>query len=457
MMIELKTPLPGPQAKALIQRDNRVVSQSYTREPQAPVVADHGRGCWLWDVDGNKLLDFTAGIAVNTTGHCHPTILAAIEEQAQKLIHFSGTDFYYGPQVALAEKMAALMPGDYPKRVFFGNSGAEAIEAALKLARYKTRRPNLIAFHGAFHGRTMGAISLSASRAVHKKHFWPLVPGVLHAPYPYCYRCTSGDCHDCSQACLDYISETIFKRLASPDDVAAVFVECIQGEGGYVPAPVEFLQGLRELTRRHGILLVADEIQSGMGRTGKMFAFEWAGIEPDIVCVAKGIASGLPLGLIVYRSDGSDWERGSHASTFGGNPIACAAALKTIELLEGGLMQNAGRMGAMLIEELQAIMARHTIIGDVRGRGLMVGAEIVSDRRSKEKAPAARSAIVEACYRRGLVIIGCGENTIRFAPALVINEEELALGLRVFEDALTEVEAGLQTAPAAAVSTLTQP
>lgn len=442
MTIDVQAPMPGPKARAAIERDHVVVSQSYTRDPHAPVVAERGQGAWIWDVDGNRLLDFAAGIAVCSTGHCHPQVVKAIEQQANKLIHLSGTDFYYMPQIELAEKITSVAPGPSPKRVFFSNSGAEAIEAAIKLARYKTGRQNLIAYHGAFHGRTIGAMSLSASRAVHRRRFGPLMPGVIHLPYPYCYRCPFGlEPETCHLECVNELTDTVFKRLTSPDEVAALFIEPIQGEGGYVPAPEKYLRRVREITRQHGILLVADEIQSGMGRTGKMFACEWAGIEPDIVCVAKGVASGLPLGLTIYCSDETDWESGSHASTFGGNPVACAAALKTVELLEGNLMDNARTVGVYLMERLRDMQSRHPSIGDVRGRGLMVGAEIVRDRASKEKSPGRRSAIVAACYQRGLIIIGCGENTIRFAPPLIISREEMSEGLDVFEDALSEVEA----------------
>jgi 4-aminobutyrate aminotransferase len=440
-MIELRTAIPGPVARAAIERDNRVVSQSYTRDDDAPVVADHAQGVWVWDVDGNKLLDFAAGIAVCSTGHCHPEIVRVISEQAGKLIHLSGTDFYYMPQIDLAERIAAMLPGSFARRVFFANSGSETIEAALKLARYKTGRHYVLAFHGAFHGRTMGALSLSASKAVHHKGFGALVPGVIHVSYPYCYRCpANAEPGSCSIECLDELLNVVFKRMVAPEDVAAVFIEPIQGEGGYVPAPAGYLQQLREITRRYGIQLVVDEVQSGVGRTGKMFAYEWAGIEPDMVCVAKGIASGLPLGLMIYRSESTDWEHGAHASTFGGNPVACQAALKTLDLIQGGLMENAQVVGEYLLSRLRDLQERYDIIGDVRGRGLMVGAEIVAGKGSKEKSPAKRGAVLAACYRRGLIIIGCGENTIRFAPPLVISKEEMSEGLDVFEAALAEVE-----------------
>jgi len=442
-MIEIRTPLPGPRARALIERDAAVVSQSYVRDPDAPVVAARGQGMWIWDVDGNKLLDFAAGIAVCATGHCHPEVVRAIEEQARTLIHMSGTDFYYEPQVALAEKITTVVPGPFKKRVFFCNSGAEAIEAAFKLARYKTRRQHVIAYYGAFHGRTMGALSLTASKTVQRRRFAPLVPGVVHAPYPYTYRCPLGAAPDnCADACLDYLVNTIFKKEVDPYEVAAVFIEPIQGEGGYVPAPVDYLRELRRITREYGILLVVDEVQSGMGRTGKMFAYEWAGIDPDILCIAKGIASGMPLGLMVYRSDETDWEPGTHASTFGGNPVSCAAALTTIRLLEQGLMENARVMGDYMMQRLTALMDQHPSIGEVRGRGLMIGVEIVRDRKTRDKAPKKRGAIICAAYRRGLIMIGCGENTIRFSPPLIISQEEADEGLAVFDDALTAVERG---------------
>ena len=437
MTIELRTPLPGPKARAVIARDARVISQSYTRDPQAPLVAERGQGVWIWDVDGNKLLDMAAGIAVCSTGHCHPRVVQAIQDQAARLIHMSGTDFYYRSQIDLAERIAGLMPGDFPKRVFFSNSGAESIECALKLARYKTRRSRVIAFLGAFHGRTYGALSLSGSKSVQRKFFSPLVEGVVHVPYPNCYRCPFGRTKgSCSLECLSFLTETVFTRIADPTDVAAVFVEAIQGEGGYVEAPLDFLRGLREVTAKRGILLVCDEVQSGMGRTGKMFGFMEAGIEPDIVCVAKGVASGMPLGVTVWRSDERDWEPGSHASTFGGNPLSCAAALATLDLLEEGLMDNARKVGSAMKAELEQMARRHPIIGDVRGRGLMLGAEIVGPQG--EKNAAGRNAIVAACYRRGMIILGCGENTIRFCPPLVITEAEVTEGLAVFEQALAE-------------------
>lgn len=333
----LVTALPGPHAKKILELDEEFISPSYTRG--YPLVAKYGRGATIEDVDGNVFLDFAAGIAVVATGHCHPEVVAAIQKQAAELIHISGTDFYIPNMVELARKLAAIAPGSEPKKVYFGNSGAEAIEAAMKLARYHTRREKIIAFHGCFHGRTMGALSLTASKAVQRKGFGSLISGVFHAPYPDTYRGVS------SAECISFIENELFKRLVDPSDVAAIFVEPIQGEGGYIAAPAEFLKALQHITQAHGILLVADEVQCGMGRSGKWWACEYAGIEPDLICVAKGIASGMPLSAVIARASVMDWKPGAHASTFGGNPVCIAAGLATIKLIEGGYMQNAARMG----------------------------------------------------------------------------------------------------------------
>jgi 4-aminobutyrate aminotransferase len=406
------------------------------------LVAKRGEGAVIEDVDGNVFLDFTAGIAVCSTGHCHPRVVEAIARQSRELIHMSGTDFYYEPQRDLAKKLAELAPGPSPKRVFFTNSGAESVEAAFKLARYSTGRPNVVAFLGSFHGRTLGALSLTASKSVQRRGFEPLIPGVVHTGYANCYRCPINLTYpNCEIACAKTIEERLFKTILPPDRVAAVVVEAIQGEGGYVVPPKEYHHVLREITRRHGILMIVDEVQSGMGRTGKMFGVEhWEGVEPDVICCAKGIASGLPLGAIVARADVMNWPPGSHASTFGGNPVACAAALETIALLEESLMANAAAMGDYLQAELRAMMTRKSCIGDVRGRGLMVGAELVKNGR----APAAseRNAVVQACFKRGLLILGCGENTIRFCPPLVVDRDECRTCLEIFESALQETFAG---------------
>jgi len=434
----LKMALPGPRASQLIQTDKKFVSPSYTRV--YPLVADKAQGLWIEDVDGNLFLDFTAGIAVCATGHCHPRVVAAIKNQAERLLHMSGTDFYYTSQITLAEKLASLVPGEGAKKVFFGNSGAEAVEAAFKLARFHTRRELNIAFFGAFHGRTMGALSLTASKTIQKKHYHPFVPGITHIPYAYCYRCKYGLCYPaCGIECVHWIEETLFRTVMPPEEVAAIFVEPIQGEGGYIVPPPEFHQELSRIARTYGILYVADEVQSGMGRTGKMFALEHFGITPDITAVAKGIASGLPLGAMIARADIMDWEAGSHASTFGGNPVSCEAALATIELLEEELMANATLQGEHLMTGLKRLQDSFECIGDVRGKGLMVGVELVKDRNTKERAGDWRYSIIQEAFKKGLLLLGCGENTLRFCPALTVTAEEVDVCLSIFEEVVREV------------------
>jgi len=434
----IKTSLPGPKAKALIERDGAVVSPSYTRG--YPLAIARGYGAMVEDVDGNVFLDCAAGIAVNSTGHSHPEVVQAITDQAGKFLHMSGTDFYYEPQVRLAEELSAISPIAGGARSFFGNSGTEAVEACLKLSRYATGRQNLIAFLGGFHGRSMGSLALTASKAIQRRGFGPLLPGVYHAPYADCYRCPLGLKSDtCAAECLDYVDHQIFVHLVSPDEVAAIVVEPIQGEGGYVVAPDQFLQRLRELTTSHGILLVDDEVQSGMGRSGKMFAIEYAGVEPDMVAIAKGIASGLPLGVAVARKGLMAWPPGAHASTFGGNPVSCAAAIATIQLLKRELMKNAADVGAHLKAGLTSLIDKHKIIGDVRGRGLMVGVELVRNRQTKERATSERDAVVSAAFARGLLILGAGKNAVRFSPPLVLTRAQADAAVTLFDDALTEV------------------
>jgi 4-aminobutyrate aminotransferase len=429
----------GPMAADWLARDEVVISPSYTRS--YPFVMARGAGSEVWDVDGRRYIDLTAGIAVTATGHCHPRVVRAVQEQAGRFLHMSGTDFYYPEQIRLGERLAALAPMDEPARVFFINSGAEAIEAALKLARWVTRRPRTLAFLGAFHGRTMGAISLSASKPVHSEGFSPLVPGVTHIPYPYCYRCPFHLTHpSCGLFCLRYVEREILGHLVPPTDVAAIFVEPIQGEGGYVVPPPDYLPALKALAERHGMLFVADEVQSGMGRTGRMFACEHWGVRPDIVTVAKGIASGLPLGAIIAPARLMQWPPGAHASTFGGNPLSCAAALVTLDLLGEGLLENARCLGERLRGRLEAMMPRHSSMGDIRGLGLMVGVELVRDRATREPAVDLRNAVVAEAFRRGLLLLGCGTSVVRFMPALNITADLLDEGLRGFEEALTAVE-----------------
>ncbi|MBI4366408.1 MAG: acetyl ornithine aminotransferase family protein [Deltaproteobacteria bacterium] len=434
----IRTKLPGPKAAAWITRDARSVSPSYTRI--YPLVAARGRGCWIDDVDGNRFLDFTAGIAVTSTGHCHPKVVAAIAAQSRRLLHMSGTDFYYAPQVELSERLAACAPGRGAKKVFLCNSGAESIEGAMKLARWHTGRKQFVAFLNSFHGRTFGALSLSASKRVQRERFFPLLPGVVHAPYPDPYHLPSGSTPDDNAAeCLAWLRDRLFATILPPDEVAAIVVEPIQGEGGYAVPPRAFFTGLRTLCDEHGILLVADEVQSGMGRTGKMFAIEHFDIAPDIICTAKGIASGLPLGAIIAKAELMDWGPGSHASTFGGNPVACAAAIATIDLLERGLMANAAKQGKRLRAGLERLQARHARIGDVRGIGLMVGMELVKTRAGKEPAKRERDAVIQAAFRRGLLLLGCGANTVRFCPPLIVTASEVDTAIAIVDQALRDL------------------
>jgi 4-aminobutyrate aminotransferase len=438
----LVTELPGPKAKQLVDRDHAVVSPSYTRD--YPLVAKTGRGAMIEDVDGNTFLDFAAGIAVCATGHCHPEVVAAIQKQASELIHMSGTDFYYPNLVELAEKLAAIAPGKTPKRVYFGNSGAEAIEAAIKLAKYHTKRDKLIGFHGAFHGRTMGALSLTASRSIQRKGFGTLLSGVFHMPFPDTYRGTYGVRPECASAdCLSYLENELFRRRVDPDEVAGIFIEPIQGEGGYLPAPADFLQGLQRICRKYGILLVADEVQSGMGRTGKWWASDHAGIEPDIICTAKGIASGMPLSAIIARADVMNWVPGAHASTFGGNPVCIAASIATLGLLENQYMANAARMGDYIMKRTADWREKHKIVGEVRGRGLMIGIEFVRDQKTKEKATDLRNKLVQMAFHKGLLVLGSGDTTLRLCPPLVIDEAQADFALNTLEACITELERSL--------------
>jgi 4-aminobutyrate aminotransferase len=432
---DVRTPLPGPRAKELIESDERVSSPSYTRA--YPLAVKRGFGAVIEDLDGNRFLDFTAGIAVCSTGHCHPRIVNAISRQAQQLIHMSGTDFYYAPQRDLARKLAALAPGEQEKRVFFTNSGAEAVEAAIKLARRHTGRWQIIAFLGAFHGRTLGALSLTASKVNQRRGFGPLVPGVTHVGYGDCYRCPYNRSYaSCDIDCVRHIEEFLFRHTVSPEEVAAIVVEPIQGEGGYVVPPPEFLPRLKELSQKYGILLVADEVQSGMGRTGKMFAVEHWNVEPDVICLAKGIASGMPLGAMIASAEIMDWPPGAHASTFGGNPISCAAALETIALLEEELIENAAVVGGYLLAQLHDLAQRHALIGDVRGKGLMVGIDLVRDRQSKQPAVAERDAVVNACFQQGLLVLGCGPSTIRLSPPLIVTREDADTAVDILDRVL---------------------
>ncbi len=435
---KIKTALPGPNAKRVLAGDEKYISPSYTRS--YPLVAKSGRGVVVTDVDGNEFFDFSAGIAVTSTGHCHPEVVAAIQKQAGELIHMSGTDFYYENMVQLAERLSKIAPMPGPHKIYYGNSGAEAIEAALKLSRYHTKRQNVIAFFGAFHGRTMGALSLTASKPQQKRRFAPLVPGVTHIRYPDVYRGCSGGAQDAEAfalGCAHFIEEKLFKTTLAPEEVAAIFVEPVQGEGGYVIAPTPFMQELRRICDRHGILLVVDEVQSGIGRTGKWWAVEHTGVQPDIVCSAKGIASGMPLGVTMTRAEIMDWVPGSHASTFGGNPVCVAAALATLDVIEKeGLLANSAAVGAHMLKRMADWPAKHRIVGDVRGRGLMIGVDIVRDQQTKEYAADLRDRIVELAFERGILFLGCGPSAVRISPPLIVNKDEADAAIDVLEESI---------------------
>jgi 4-aminobutyrate aminotransferase len=434
-------PVPGPRARAIIERDTQAVSSSYTRG--YPLVVERGEGAIVQDVDGNRFMDFNAGIAVVATGHCHPRVVEAIQKQAARLIHMSGTDFYYDEMVTLAEKLSEIAPGDVPRRVSFGNSGAEAVEGCIKLARWSTGRDKIIAFFGSFHGRTMGALSLTARKAVQRGGFGPLIPGVVHAPYPYCYRCPFGKQPDsCAVECVKHIEDTLLKTIAPPQETAAIVVEAIQGEGGYIVPPKKFFEELTRVATQNGILLVCDEVQSGMGRTGKMWASEHFDLVPDIFAVAKGIASGMPLGATVARADLMTWPPGAHASTFGGNPVCCAAALATISLLEEGLVENAARMGAHLRERMRDWPTRFPCVGEVRGLGLMIGIEFVRDQATRERAPEIRDEIVNRAFERGLLVLGAGENSLRLCPPLVVTRDQCDFAIDTLEECLKAAPQG---------------
>lgn len=432
---KLKTALPGPLAKKVVADDDRVVSPSYTRS--YPMVAKSGRGIRVTDVDGNEFLDFAAGIAVNSTGHCHPEVVKAIQTQAAELIHMSGTDFYYEHMIKLADRLSAIAPMPGPHRFYYGNSGAEAVECAMKVARYHTGRQNIIAFFGAFHGRTMGALSLTGSKPQQKRRFAPFVPGVHHVPYPYAYRGTTGGAAEqeaFALNCARYIEEKLFKTILPPEEVAAIILEPIQGEGGYVVAPDNFLKEIRRICDKHGILLIVDEVQCGVGRTGKWWAIEHSGVQPDIVCIAKGIASGMPLGVCMTKAEVMNWIPGSHASTYGGNPVCIAAALATLDIIEREALKNAATVGEQMLGRLRTWVGKHPHVGDVRGRGLMIGIEIVKDQKTRAAAGDLRDKIVDLAFERGLLVLGCGETSIRLCPPLVLNRQEADIALDILEE-----------------------
>jgi 4-aminobutyrate aminotransferase len=464
-MIEYKSPKTSKKVTEVIERDKKVMFGAHTRTDEIPLVVDHAQGARVTDVDGKTYLDFGAGFAVAGTGHCHPEVINAVDAQIRRLIHISGSDFYYMPQIELAEKLLGITPGDFEKRVYFGSSGAEAVEASLKIARYYTRRPRMISFLGAFHGRTFAGMTMSGSKKVQRAHFSDLIPEVYHVPYPYCYRCVFKQTYpDCIKKdykgiplihCLSYLTDVIFERLIDPADVSLIMVEPIQGEGGYIVPPLEFLPVLRKVADENGIVLIFDEIQSGLGRTGRWFACNHVDVAPDIILMAKAIASGLPMSATIGRAalmdpqvDTRAWVPGSHGSTFGGNPVICAAALASLDIIERELINNAAQIGEFLKERLTEMMSRHRILGEVRGLGLMIGIELVQDKKKKEFFPPQvtrngkniKEVITGECFKRGLILYGAGISSVRMSPPLMINRDDAQTALDIFDEVITRTE-----------------
>jgi 4-aminobutyrate aminotransferase len=435
--IRIRTEPPGPKARRVVEATHDLISPSISR--YYPLVVERAHGALVEDVDGNRYIDLNAGLGVLSVGSTEERVVGAIVEQAKKFIHFSYTDFYYSNLVKLAEKLCDITPGDFEKFVYFGNSGAEGIEAAMKLARFHTKRPRILAFSGAFHGRTMGALSLTSSKPRQVRGFSPLVPGVTHVPYPYCYRCPYGKTFpDCGYFCTDFIRDEVLEKYVPADEVSSIFFEPIQGEGGYVVPPPDFFKRLEKMMKPNGILMIDDEVQSGMGRTGRWFAIEHYGVEPDILVTAKGIAAGMPLSAMVAKKDVTTWGPGSHASTFGANPVSVEAALATIQVIERKkLLRNAQKMGRHLMKRMEEMKEKYEIIGDVRGKGLMVGVEIVRDRKSKDYGVKEVEGILDYSWKHGALLLSCGKSTLRFFPPLMIEEEVLDEGLDVVEEAIS--------------------
>jgi len=431
---------PGPKARELVKRDEASISPSYVRF--YPLVIELGNDCIVKDVDGNEYIDFNSGLACLNVGHNHHKVVTAIKNQCDSFLHYSNTDFYYREVVNVAEKLFEITPGRFEKKVCFGNSGTEAVEAALKFSKWHTRKHQFIAFIGGFHGRTLGALSLTGSKLVQRRYFFPMLPGVTHVPYPYCYRCPFKLAYpDCSYWCVDFIDELVLKKYVAPEEVVGIIFEPIQGEGGYVVPPPEYFQRLKKLADKYGFILIDDEIQSGMGRTGRWFAIEHWKVEPDAICVAKALASGLPLGATVARARLMDWEGGSHASTFGGNPLACAAALAVVDVIkEEKLLENAEKQGNYIMKRLQNLKEERELVGDVRGKGLMIGIEIVEDKETKNPGVEQAREIMLRCWKRGVTIISCGASTLRIVPPLTITRELVDIGLEIIEDVIKEVE-----------------
>jgi 4-aminobutyrate aminotransferase len=438
---KIVVPPPGPKAKEWNARDRKVVSQNLT--PDYELVTERASGMVVEDLDGNRYLDFAAGISTVSTGHCHPEVVKAVQQQAERMLHICYTDFHYPAYIELCETLAQLAPMSGKNRVFLSNSGAEAVETSIKLARTHTGRQKIIAFYGAFHGRTLGTVALTASKPVQRLSFGPLLPEIYHTHYSYCYRCPVNRKPDaCDVQCLDLLTDSMFHHTVPPEEVAAVLVEPIQGEGGFIPPHPEFLSRLQALCREHGILLIADEVQCGMGRTGKLFASEHYGLDPDIVILAKGIASGMPISAVIARDDVMQWNDGSHGSTFGGNPLSCQAALTTLRLLRGGLIENAGQVGERLLKKLGSLMDKHSLIGDVRGIGLMIGIEVVRNRDTREPASKEREQIVRRAFEKGLLTLPCGKSTIRLSPPLVCTDSDADKAVSILDEVLTEIGSG---------------
>jgi len=432
---------PGPKAREIVERDHAVISPSFGRA--YPLVIKSSQGCIVTDVDGNEFIDLNAGLAVCNVGHSHPRVVKAIKDQVDKFLHYSYTDFYYENYIDLGETLHDLLPGDFQKKFFYGNSGAESVEAAIKLSRWHSRRQMILAYIGSFHGRTMGAVSLTASKPAQRRYFAPFIPGVKHIFYPYCYRCPFNlEYPGCGFRCVTYIDDYLFHKFVPPEEVSMILTEPIQGEGGYVVPPEGYFGELKKLCDEHGILLAADEVQTGLGRTGKWFASEHFGFVPDIVCMAKGIAAGLPLGVTASRADLMDWTPGSHASTFGGNPVSASAAIEVLRIIKDEkLLENAEKVGGHLMKRLGEMKEEHPMIGDVRGRGLMVGVELVKDKESKEPAKKETDDVMMRCFEKGAAIVNCGVSTIRWMPPLIITKELIDSALEIFDEVLGEVEA----------------
>jgi 4-aminobutyrate aminotransferase len=431
---------PGPKAREIVERDKEIISPSFGRA--YPLVVERAEGNIVHDVDGNEYIDMNAGLAVCSVGHGHPKLKKAIKDQVDKFIHYSYTDFFYDDYVKLGEELSKTLPIKGKKKIFYGNSGAESIEAAMKVSRWHTERKGYIAFIGSFHGRTMGAVSLTASKPYQRRKFSPLIPGVKHVFYPYCYRCPFNlECPNCGYACVDYIDDYLFKKYVPPQEIGMLIAEPIQGEGGYIVPPDGYFKKLKNLLDENGILFAVDEVQSGVGRTGKWWAIEHWGVQPDILCSAKGIAAGMPLGVMASKAEIQDWTPGSHASTFGGNPVSCAAAAAVLDIIKSeNLLENATKQGEYIKKRLMEMLEEHPIIGDVRGKGLMIGVEIVKDKSSKEATPKKTEEIMMECFRKGLAIVNCGVSVIRWMPPLIITRDLIDPSLDIFERALSKVE-----------------